>query len=86
MLIGLGTAVFALGTLAIWRLPDCYCRLHALTKIDNLGLGLLALGLALLQPDWIDGVKIVTIWLLLLCSSATTGPLIAQRAIEEQTR
>ena len=35
------------GTVALLRFPDTLTRLHALTKADNLGLGLVVLGLVL---------------------------------------
>ncbi|MGY6570737.1 MAG: cation:proton antiporter, partial [Salinarimonas sp.] len=39
-----GLIFFAAGTLGLIRFPDTHSRLHALTKADNLGLGLIALG------------------------------------------
>ena len=33
------------GTVGLLRFPDALTRLHALTKADNLGLGLIVLGL-----------------------------------------
>jgi multicomponent Na+:H+ antiporter subunit G len=47
VLILLGAFFFLAGTLGLLRFPDVYTRLHALTKADNLGLGLTVLGLAL---------------------------------------
>jgi hypothetical protein len=38
---------FLAGTVGVLRFPDTHSRLHALTKADNLGLGLVAAGLAL---------------------------------------
>ena len=57
-LIGAGLAFFAAGSLGLLRLPDLYSRLHALTKADNVGLGLLVAGLAILAGDplTVDGV------------------------------
>ena len=42
-----GAGFFVAGTAGLLRFPDVYTRLHALTKADNLGLGLMALGLIL---------------------------------------
>jgi multicomponent Na+:H+ antiporter subunit G len=42
-----GAAYFFAGTVGVLRFPDVYSRLHALTKGDNVGLGLTVLGLAL---------------------------------------
>ena len=43
--IGAGSFFFLAGTVGLLRFPDALTRLHALTKADNLGLGLVVLGL-----------------------------------------
>ena len=40
-----GAFFFLAGTVGLLRFPDSFTRLHALTKADNLGLGLVVLGL-----------------------------------------
>ena len=42
-----GAFFFLAGTVGLLRFPDVYNRLHALTKADNLGLGLVVAGLAI---------------------------------------
>jgi multicomponent Na+:H+ antiporter subunit G len=77
ILMSLGGVFFLAGTVGILRLPDAHTRLHALTKADNLGLGLIAAGLAL-QSDGIAVVaKLAGIWLLALVASSTSCYLIA---------
>ena len=76
MLIGL--FFFVAGTLGIWRLPDTLCRLHAVTKADNLGLGLIILGLMPHMDNPFNMLKLLLIWLLVLAASATGGQLIAR--------
>ena len=71
---------FTGGSIGLLRLPDLYSRLHALTKADNVGLGLLVLGLLPLAAEWQTAVKLVFIWTLILASSAVSAYLIAQRA------
>ena len=52
-------------------------RLHALTKADNLGLGLIVLGL-LPQADGVLGaLKLVAVWVLVQLAGATVAQLIA---------
>ena len=75
-----GLAFFIAGAVGLLRLPDVYSRLHALTKADNLGLGLLIIGLLLSTDDAFFAVKLVLIWVLVLASSAASTHLIAQRA------
>ena len=43
--IAAGAFFFLAGTVGLLRFPDPLTRLHALTKADNLGLGLVVLGL-----------------------------------------
>jgi multicomponent Na+:H+ antiporter subunit G len=43
--IAAGVVFFIAGTVALLRFPDPLSRLHALTKADSLGLGLIVLGL-----------------------------------------
>jgi multicomponent Na+:H+ antiporter subunit G len=72
-----GAAFFVAGTLGLLRFPDVYTRLHALTKADNLGLGLIVMGLMLQAESLAAAGKLLFIWLLLLAASATAGQLVA---------
>ncbi|MFP5381586.1 MAG: cation:proton antiporter [Gammaproteobacteria bacterium] len=75
-----GAVFFLAGTVGLLRFPDVYTRLHALAKADNLGLGLVVLGLLLKAPGAAAGFKLVLVWVLALAASATVGFLIARRA------
>ncbi len=78
--ITLGCFFFLAGTLGLLRFPDVFTRLHALTKADNVGLGLIVLG-ALLQVDTLTkAVKLILIWFLVIITSATVAHLIARSA------
>ncbi len=79
-LIGTGLVFFAAGSIGLLRLPDLHSRLHALTKADNLGLGLLAVGVAFLAGDLLIAVKLLLLWLLVLAASAASAHLIARHA------
>lgn len=76
-----GAAFFLAGTVGLLRFPDVYCRLHALAKVDNLGLGLVVLGLLLRADSASTALKLILIWLLALFASATVSYLIARRAL-----
>ncbi|WP_295401783.1 monovalent cation/H(+) antiporter subunit G [uncultured Thiocystis sp.] len=80
-LILLGVFFFIAGTIGLLRLPDLFSRLHALTKADNLGLGLVILGLLPWVPDVFYALKLLLIWLLVLMAGATGAHLIAKRAL-----
>ena len=78
-----GLVFFAAGTAGLLRFPDTSSRLHALTKADNLGLGLVVLGLLPQAGGVLPALKLVVIWGLALLAGATVGPLIARFAREE---
>jgi multicomponent Na+:H+ antiporter subunit G len=83
VLISAGVVFFIAGTLGLLRFPDLFTRLHALTKADNLGLGLIVAGLALHSGSWVVTIKLVLIWLLVMMSSAVASHLIAQAALRK---
>jgi multicomponent Na+:H+ antiporter subunit G len=72
-----GAFFFLAGTIGLLRFPDTLTRLHALTKADNLGLGLVVLGLLPHAQGFRGGLKLVLVWLLVMLSSAVIGQLIA---------
>ena len=76
----IGALFFLAGTVGLLRFPDSLSRLHALTKADNLGLGLVVLGLVPLAQDWQGALKLVVIWLLALLGSAIASQLVARVA------
>ncbi len=80
LLLITGAVFFVAGTLGLLRFPDIYTRLHALTKADNLGLGLIVLGLALQAESWFVVGKLLLIWLLVLLAGASVAQLIASAA------
>jgi multicomponent Na+:H+ antiporter subunit G len=72
-----GAFFFLAGTVGLLRFPDTLTRLHALTKADNLGLGLVVLGLLPRAEGLLGALKLVAVWLLVLLSSAIVSQLIA---------
>jgi len=75
--VSAGAFFFLAGTVGLLRFPNALTRLHALTKADNLGLGLIVLGL-LPQAGGVSGaLKLIVVWLLVQLSSAMVAQLIA---------
>ncbi len=80
LLLLAGVGFFLVGTLGILRFPDVYTRIHALTKADNLGLGLIVFGLLLGADSVPVALKLLLVWGLALIASATAGYLVARAA------
>jgi multicomponent Na+:H+ antiporter subunit G len=75
-----GAFFFLAGSVGLIRFPDVYTRLHALTKADNLGLGLVCCGLALRSGSVLVACKLLLIWLLVLAAGSTACYLVAEAA------
>jgi len=84
LIIMIGISFFAAGSIGLLRLPDLYTRLHALTKADNLGLGLIVVGLAMISGSLLMTMKLLLIWILVLAGSAASAHLIAQQALRRE--
>jgi multicomponent Na+:H+ antiporter subunit G len=76
-----GAAFFFAGTVGMLRFPDVYSRLHALTKGDNVGLGLTVLGLAVRAESLAVVGKLLLVWMLVLLAGATASHLIARSSL-----
>ena len=76
--IGAGAFFFFAGTVGLLRFPDSLTRLHALTKADNLGLGLIVLGLLPRAESLLDALRLIAIWALVQLSGAATAQLIGR--------
>ncbi len=77
-LIG-GLFFLLVGTIGLLRLPDVYCRLHATTKCDTLGAGLVLLSLAL-QSSLGAAVKLGLIVIFILITNPVAAHVIARAA------
>jgi multicomponent Na+:H+ antiporter subunit G len=71
---------FTAGTIGLVRLPDLHSRLHALTKADNLGLGLVVLAMLLQADSPAMVLKLILSWGLVLVGGATVCFLLASQA------
>ena len=79
-----GTFFFIAGTLGLLRFGDTLSRVHALTKADNLGLGLIVLGLLPLADSLADALKLVLIWALVLLGGTPAAQLVASAVRRDQ--
>lgn len=78
VLVVAGCVFFAAGTVGLLRFADLHTKLHALTKADNLGLGLVIFGLVLQADSVATVLKLVLVWALALLTAATNAHLLAR--------
>jgi multicomponent Na+:H+ antiporter subunit G len=78
--VSAGVLFFVAGVAGLLRFPDALTRLHALTKADNVGLGLIVAGLLPQAGSVLAGLKLLLVWLTVLIAGATVGQLIARVA------
>jgi multicomponent Na+:H+ antiporter subunit G len=77
-LVCAGAVFFLAGTVGLLRFPDSMTRLHALTKADNLGLGLVVLGLLPQVDSVLAALKLIAVWVLTQLAGATVTQLVAR--------
>jgi multicomponent Na+:H+ antiporter subunit G len=81
-----GVLFFLAGVVGLLRFPDALTRLHALTKADNVGLGLIVAGLLPQAGSVLAALKLLLVWLAVLLAGATVGQLIARVARRARPR
>lgn len=95
VLLAAGAVFFVAGSVGVVRFPDMHSRLHALTKADNLGLGLIVVALALQADGPWAVAKLLLVWALAILAAGTAAQLLARSALppdaghrtgEEETR
>jgi multicomponent Na+:H+ antiporter subunit G len=84
--VSAGVLFFLAGVVGLLRFPDALTRLHALTKADNVGLGLIVAGLLPQAGSVLAGLKLLLVWLTVLLAGATVGQLIARVARRAERR
>ena len=82
-LLSAGAFFFLAGAIGLLRFPDVYTRLHALTKADNVGLGLIVAGLSLQAETWTGVGKLWLVRVLTLTASSCACHLVAKEALNK---
>lgn len=81
-----GLFFFLAGSIALLRFPDTLTRLHALTKADSVGLGLIVLGLLPQSDGFLSASKLLLVWSIAQLGGATLSQLIARVAKDEKSK
>ncbi|MDG7056114.1 MAG: monovalent cation/H(+) antiporter subunit G [Wolbachia endosymbiont of Meromenopon meropis] len=75
--IFLGIFLVIISTIGIFRFPDFYTRLHAVSITDSGGAMLLLVGLALNNEFSVNTIKIVMLLLLIWIANSTNSYILA---------
>jgi multicomponent Na+:H+ antiporter subunit G len=81
-----GAVFFLAGVVGLLRFPDTLTRLHALSKADNVGLGLVVIGLLPQAGSLFAALKLLLVWLLVLLAGSTVGQIMARVARRAEPR
>lgn len=84
--VSAGVCFFVAGSVGLLRFPDSLTRLHALTKVDNLGLGLIVLGLLPHAGGLLAALKLLSVWVLVQLSGSIAAQLIARFVRQREPR
>lgn len=75
-----GIFFFLVGVAGLLRLPDVYCRLHATTKCDTLGAGLILFALALYSGVSGTSMKLILMIIFVWLTNPTAAHVISRAA------
>ncbi len=81
-----GLFFFFVGVVGLIRMPDVFTRMHATTKCDTMGAGLVFLGLIIWQGASFVSISIVLILLFVWITNPTAAHAIAKSAYKELKR
>jgi multicomponent Na+:H+ antiporter subunit G len=80
LLLAAGLAFHAVAALGVWRLPDFYTRLHAVSKAETLGVLLTLSAVAVSVGPGLTALKVAFVALFLLTASPTSTHALARAA------
>jgi multicomponent Na+:H+ antiporter subunit G len=73
-----GAFFFFVGTTGLIRMPDVFCRMHATTKCDTLGAGLILVGLMIFNGFSMISLKLLLILIFIWLTNPTAAHIIAK--------
>lgn len=80
LLLGIGVAFHLVASIAMFRLPDVYTRLHALSKADALGTLVALAGIAAWEGASLTTVKVALIAAFFFLTSPAAAHAVARAA------
>ena len=78
--ISVGVAALLIGSLGLIRLPDVFCRIHAVGMIDTAGASFIILGMTIYEGFTLVTVKLLFVGIFLFFTSPIATHAVAQVA------
>jgi multicomponent Na+:H+ antiporter subunit G len=73
-----GLFFYFVGVVGLIRMPDVFCRMHATTKCDTMGAGLVFIGLIIWQGATFISLNILVVLLFIWLTNPTAAHYIAK--------
>lgn len=73
-----GLFFYIVGVVGLIRLPDVFCRMHATTKCDTMGAGLIFIGLIIWQGATFVSLNILIVLVFIWLTNPTAAHYIAK--------
>jgi multicomponent Na+:H+ antiporter subunit G len=86
LFLAAGVFFFVIGVIGLLRLPDVYSRMHATTKCDTLGAGLILFALVLYSGFSNASVKLMMMILFIWVTNPTAAHVIARAAYRNKAQ
>jgi len=86
LLLLLGVGFVLVAAIGLLRLPDFYCRTHAMAKAGAFGGSLLLIGVALAFGSWLVAVKVILIIIFFYATTPVATHMIGRAAFLRGTR
>lgn len=78
ILVIMGLFFYVVGAIGLIRMPDVFCRMHATTKADTLGAGLVFIGLVVWQGFTFVSLNILVVLFFIWLTMPTAAHAIAK--------
>ena len=76
--VALGFISILMGVLGIYRFPDALTRIHASSLIDNMGMILMLVGIAMLQQNHVNSIKVIFMIIMIFLLSPVSSHALAK--------
>lgn len=81
-----GAFFFFVGTVGLIRLPSAITRVHATTKADTLGLGLIIIGLILIIGFNVTSLKLLLVLIFVWITNPTAAHMITKAMVNKKSK